>query len=135
MSVIVLALNLLAAAGLLAVALKYLTGPAPAAYHASMFEKANALLKEIHVDVLRALYRNMGAAFLALTVALAALAWFAGEAMWGRIAIIVIGLIAGFVSTISTYSMEKKTGVGTPWRAAAAIVVLLVVAFVLSFVA
>ena len=110
-------------------------GPAPAAYHASMFEKADAPLKEIHVDVLRALYRNMGAAFLALTVALAALAWFAGEAMWGRIAIIVIGLIAGFVSTISTYSMEKKTGVGTPWRAAAVIVVLLVVAFVLSFVA
>lgn len=127
----VMILQLLVSAGTALMGLKFLTGSVPASYHREIIEAAGNKIEGGHVQVLTAAYRSMGAGFLALAVSLAMIVWFAGSTSWGQAAILLSGLVSLLPILLVTYRTEKASGVRTPWRFAAILLLLLVVAFVL----
>ena len=131
MTAIILGVQLLVAAGAALMGMKYLAGPVPADYHRNIIEKDGGSIEAGHRQVLNALYRSMGAGFAGLAVSLALLACFAGDRVWGQWAILVTGLVSIVPIVVVTYRTERETGVKTPWRTAAALLVLLVAAFLL----
>ena len=132
MTGIILVVQLLVAAGAALMGMKYLAGPVPADYHRNIIEKGGGSIETGHRQVLTALYRSMGAGFLGLAISLAMLAWFAGGSVWGQAAILATGLVSILPILVVTRRTEQETGVKTPWRIAAILLVLLVAAFLLS---
>jgi hypothetical protein len=91
-------------------------------------------LGEATLKVFGALYKVMGGGFLALGIILAMLTLFGvwNNVIWAKLAILVGALIAGGFSALIPREVEQATGVRTPWRIAAALTALTIVAFVIS---
>jgi len=128
---IIMILQLLVSAGAALMGLKFLTGPVPATYHREIIEAAGNKVESGHIQVLTAIYRSMGAGFLALAISLAMIVWFAGTTNWAQAAILLSGLVSLVPILVVTYRTEKASGVKTPWRLAAILLLLLVIAFLL----
>lgn len=134
MLMIAVALDLLAAAGLCALAAKYTFGPAPADYHAEILRKAGHDIDETLKQLFRGINGALGGGFFALAAALAAMTLFGvyQDMLWAKLAVVVTGLLAGVPSALAVRSVELNTGVRTPWRPAVILIAVLVVAFLLS---
>jgi hypothetical protein len=119
-------------AGMAAMALKYGRGPVPLDYHKDILGDP---IPEDVLTVIGALYRVFGAAMAALALAGAALALgpLAQGAMWAKFIIFAVILLVAIPSMIVPRQVENATGVRTPWRVAAVLLAVSVVAFVLSF--
>ena len=127
-----LMLNLAAVAATLALAVKYLSGEVPKDYHAAIFVKGGAPVREAHRLVLRAVYHAMAGGLIGVALAIAALTWFGSGETWTRYTSPLIGIAAGAPTAITAYRTEKATGVRTPWRPAVALPVVLIVAAILG---
>jgi hypothetical protein len=127
-------LDILAAAGLSALAAKYFFGPAPADYHGNMLTAGGTDIDDTMRLVFAAINRAFGGALFALSLTIAALAVFGvtADMMWAKVVIVLAALLAGVPAASVAYAAEKKTGQKTPWRAAAVLVAIAVVAFVIS---
>ena len=131
-------LYLLTAAGIALLAAKYAFGPIPAPHHAAMLAKAGEAPGEATLRVMAALYRVMAGALFGGGLAVLVLAWFGlgmGEAPaqpWAQASLPLIVLAIGLPATLTTWRTERATGIRTPWRAAAALTGLGLLAFVLS---
>ena len=112
--------------------IKYIRAKPPLDYHAEI-TKADEL-SEATLKVFGALYKVMGGGFLALGIILAMLTLFGvwNNIFWAKLAILVGTLIAGGFSALIPREVEQATGVRTPWRIAAALTTLTIVAFVIS---
>ena len=134
MLMIAIALFAICALGLCAMGAKYCFGPVPADYHLKIMGLSKSDLSPQQITVFSAIYRVMGAGFFALAIALASLSFFAVslDLMWAKLTVLIVGLVAGIPALRITYSIHKKTGVETPWKPAAAIVIILLLAFILS---
>lgn len=125
-------LYLAAALGVLAMGLKFLCAVPPLDYHAEITrneEPGDATLR-----VLGALYKVIGGSFLSLGVVLIIVTLFGvwNDLLWAKLANLIGALLAGGLSALVPRNVEKATGVRTPWRTAAALTGLVVVAFVFS---
>ncbi|MGB7336350.1 MAG: hypothetical protein WBD01_11230 [Salaquimonas sp.] len=119
---------------LLAFAAKFILGPAPADYHQKIIEASGAVIEEGHRKVFRAVYQVMGGSFIALAISIIGLAIFGvlNGVVWAKFLIFCVGLFASVSAMIVTRAMEDRTGVKTPWKAAAMLTVILALAFILS---
>jgi hypothetical protein len=126
----------LAALGLIALAGKYLFGPAPADYHRQILSHDGVDNVEPLRRLFRALYVLIGSAFLSIALGVGALA--AGPILDGSgeaVAIAtVMALVAGLPSGLVAWQAERRTDVRTPWRAALALTGLVVVGAALAVV-
>ena len=136
MLMIAVALDLLAAAGLCALAAKYTFGPAPAGYHAEILRGAGHDVDETVKRLFGGINAALGGGFFALAAALAAMTLFGiyHDALWAKVAVVITGLLAGVPSALAVRSVEQHTGVKTPWRPAVILTAVLVVAFALSLI-
>lgn len=134
MLMIAIALFVICALGLCAMGVKFGFGPVPADYHLKIMGLSKSDLTTQQITVFSAIYRVMGAAFFGLAIAVASLSIFAVslDLMWAKLTVLIAGLVAGIPALRMTYSIQKKTGVETPWKPAAAIVTILILAFILS---
>ena len=122
----------LAMAGTAAMALKYGRGAVPLDYHRNIIGDP---VPENVVIVVHALYRVFAAALAALALAGTALALgpLAQGAVWARLVIFAVVLLIAVPSMLVPRQVEITTGVRTPWRAAAMLLGVSALAFVLSF--
>jgi len=129
---VAVALYCLAMAGVAAMALKYGRGPVPQDYHKAILGDQ---IPDAVLTVIGALYRVFGAALAALALAGAALALgpLAQGALWAKFVIFAVAVLVAVPSMIVPRQVENATGVRTPWRIAAVLLAVSVVAFVLSF--
>jgi len=127
-----IALHLLVSLGVIAMGIKYICATPPLGYHAEI-TKADKLSKEA-LMILGALYKAMGGGFVSLGVMLVLLTLFGvwNDLLWAKFAALAGALIAGSFAMLAPRKIEQLTGVTTPWRIAAALTALAVVAFVVS---
>ncbi|WP_425040331.1 hypothetical protein [Primorskyibacter sp. S187A] len=127
-------LNLLTALGVLAMAAKYLTASPLMEYHAEMLKAET--LSPTALQIMKAHYRCLGVALVALSLLIAALAIFVVrlDVTWGKIAIVLATSIAGGGIALAGRETENVTGVKTPWRIAAGLAGLALLAFVLAMI-
>ncbi len=127
-------LNMVAAAGLAAMALKYLRGPAPADYHAEVLKKAKVEITQEVTDVFAAINKVYGAAFMALAIVLVFVSLFGvlQGLVWAKLLVLVSSLVAGIPAAMAARGVEQKTGVRTPWRVAVGLCAIVVLAFLVS---
>ncbi|WP_101068065.1 hypothetical protein [Roseovarius salinarum] len=126
----------LAALGLLALAAKYLLGPAPADYHRQILAHDGLDDIEPVKHIFRALYVIIGAVLTSVALGIGALAAGPVLAGSGPAAAIATGmaLVAGVPGGFVGWQAERRTGVRTPWRQAAALTALVVSGGVLAAV-
>ena len=91
---------------------------------------------DVTVAVIGALYKVMGGALLALGVLLGLVTLFGvmENLLWAKLANLAGSLIAGGFAALAPREVERLTGVRTPWRPAAALTALAILAFVLTLV-
>jgi hypothetical protein len=125
-------LYLAVAAGMIAMAAKYMRATPPLDYHARMMESDNP--GEGTITVIGALYKIMGGAWLALGVVLGLITVFGvmENLLWAKLATLTGSLVAGGFALLVPRDVERLTGVRTPWRVAAALTALAILAFVLT---
>ena len=125
-------LNLLVAAGMLGMGAKYIRAKPPMDYHANILSSV-PVGDEVKM-VLGALYKVMGGAFCALGAGTILLTLFGvwPDIFWAKLTILVMALISGYLATKVTKVAEDYTKVKTPWRIAAALTALAVIAFLVS---
>ena len=95
MLIVSVVLYLVASVGLVALALKYLMGPAPTEYHTEILKRAGLRVEPAVGKVTGALNQVIGSALLAIAVMAAALAVFGvGNRMfWANAALLIAVLI------------------------------------------
>ena len=127
-----MALFLVAAAGVMAMGLKFVRA-APLIDHHAEITKHEQVGHET-CRIIGALYKVLGGAFLSLGAVLAIVTVFGvgNDLFWAKATILLGGVIAGGASAIVPRKVEQATGVRTPWRLAAAITSLVLAAFILS---
>lgn len=127
-------LNLAAVAMLAATAARYYFGPAPTSYHAEILSTANTEINETVRLLFATINRILGASFMALALAvlIATLFGIWQDIFWAKGLVLAVGIVTGTPSTFWAREVERKTGVRTPWRGAAAITTILTIAFLLS---
>jgi len=127
-------LYLAVAAGVIAMAAKYIGATPPLDYHARIMTSDSP--GEGTVAVIGALYKVMGGALLALGVLLGLVTLFGvmENLLWAKLANLAGSLIAGGFAALAPREVERLTGVRTPWRPAAALTALAILAFVLTLV-
>ena len=132
MLLIAVILNLVVAVGLFAMGAKYVRAVPPMDYHAEIL--SGAPVPDPFLKILGGLYKGMGGAFLAMGAGVILLTVFGvfSDVFWAKLTIFVMGLIAGGPATNAAKTVEDATGVKTPWRIAAGLTALVVLAFVLS---
>lgn len=125
-------LYLLASLGVMAMGIKYIRAKPPLDYHAEI-TKADEL-GEATLKVFGALYKVMGGGFLSLGIVLVMLTLFGvwNDVLWAKLTVFVGALIAGGFAALIPREVEQVTGVKTPWRIAAALTALTIIAFVIS---
>ena len=125
-------LYLLVSIGVIVMGIKYIRAKPPLDYHAEI-TKADEL-GEATLKVFGALYKVMGGGFLSLGIMLAMVTLFGvwNDALWAKLTILLGAIIAGGFSALIPREVEQVTGVRTPWRIAAALTALTIVAFVIS---
>ncbi len=126
--------NCLAAVLFLIGAAKYGRGPVPLTYHKLILETEGSDLSAGQKLILRAIYRALGGAMLAIGLLIVAISLGpvrSGE-LWAEVALLLAG--AGFVSGsyFTPRGIEEATGVQTPWRLALLMGGLLLCGFVFS---
>ncbi len=124
----------LAALGTLFVAATYLFGTVPTRYHREVLEKDDTPLTPGLELVMTALCRVLGAGLMASGIAalLFALDLEASDPLALKIRPLLIALIVGVPCVIYPHRVETATGVRTPWRAAVALVAVMLAAFIAS---
>lgn len=127
-------LFLMTALGLLALSAKYLLGPAPTDYHASILRLDGGEISPTQVTMFTAINRVLGCCQLSIAVGAFTLAWvgLSGDLLWAKLAFLAMVLVAGVPSALAAYKVEGLTGVTTPWRPAAALTALGAAGFVAS---
>jgi hypothetical protein len=120
--------------GICVLAAKYGFGAVPADYHREILTKSGQeATGSLHL-ILKAMYRAVASALFAVALAIA-LITFNGvqqDVKWAKLAVLAVVLIVGIPSILITYEVEKVSGVNTPWRAAAGLTAVAMVAFLLS---
>lgn len=124
----------LAALGTLIVASLYLFGEVPMSYHRAILEKEGVALSPGLNLVMTTLCRVMGAGLMASGVSglLFALNIQPADPVLIKMRPLLIGLIIGVPCVIYPRRVEAATGIRTPWRTAAALLGVLLVAFAIS---
>jgi len=125
-------LYLAVATGIIAMAAKYIRATPPIDYHARIMESDTP--GEGTITVIGALYKVMGGALLALGVLLGLVTLFGvmENLLWAKLATLAGSLIAGGFAVLVPREVERLTGVRTPWRPAAVLTALAILAFVLT---
>lgn len=120
--------------GLIGMGYKYITTPAPMDYHREIL--ANTPLTDETRLILDVLYKVMGGSFAALGagIGIVALCGIWADLFWAKLAVLVMLAIAGYFATTLPHKVEAQTGVKTPWRIAAALSGLGVIAFLLALI-
>lgn len=130
MSQIAMVLYGLAAAGIAALGLRYLTTAVPIGYHAAILAKAGEAPSAAVKQILNSAYRVIGGALLGLALCLGFIGM--GPASSGSLRAILFaaaaGLIAGGVSTVAAWRLHAETGERTPWLPAAVLTLVIVIA-------
>ena len=136
MLMIAVGLNCLAALLLIALAGKYLLGPAPADYHEEVLREAGADISSAHKGVFRAVNFVIGSGFLAQAILILLVTYFGvmQDILWAKVTVLVAAVVAGLPPTIAAQQMEKRTRVRTPWRPGIGLMVIVIAAFVLSVI-
>lgn len=122
------------AIGVAILAAKYGFGAVPADYHREILTKSGQEASGSMLLILKALYRAVAAALFAVAIGIA-LITFNGvhqDIMWAKLVVLAMVLIVGIPSTLITYEVEKASNVNTPWRAAAGLTNIAVIAFFFS---
>lgn len=125
-------LNIAVSAGLFAMAYRYMSAKALLSYHVEIMGNAGAS-NETKM-ILMALYRAMGGAFAAIGAGCLLLTVFGiwGDVFWPKLTVLVMALISGVTAILGAKPVEDATSVKTPWRIAAVLMAVAIVAFVLS---
>lgn len=112
--------------------LRYYMAEPPLDYHAELTKADH--FGEQTLMVLGVMYKVMGGSFAALGVVLGLLTLFGAWSglFWAKATIVSGAVIAGAISSGAARGVERSTGVRTPWRIAAALTGLAVIAFALS---
>jgi len=132
MITLAVALNLSASFAIALLGLKYLFGPVPAKYHASILQSWGVPIDAPHQLLFKAINTILGFVLLSLSAGMAAVTYFGilnDDLLWAKLLIVVMGLLSGLPITAVAYSMEKETGVRTPWKPSAALTGVIVFAF------
>lgn len=129
-------LSVLTALGTLAIALKYIFGPAPADYHREMITAQGEDISDIVAKVTWALNKAFGFSLIGIALCFAGLAIFGvfNGLLWAKVLLVIVVITVSLPLTVVAFKMEKLTGVKAPWRPAAFMLVLGLTAFVLSIV-
>lgn len=129
-----IALYLMVSLGIFAMGLKYVRAKPPLDYHANIMKTQKPSTET--VIVLGALYKVMGGSLLALGFVMAMVTVFGvwNDLLWAKFATLVGGLTAGGFAIVVPRNAENRTGVRTPWRIAAMLTLLGIVAFLLSVI-
>ncbi|MFK5997061.1 MAG: hypothetical protein QM492_03015 [Rhodobacterales bacterium] len=127
-------LNLVGAAGLFALSLKYLLGSAPADYHAEILKTGGIEAAGPISGLFKTINTVIGSSFLAIALSIAVITWFGVQAdiLWAKISVLAIGVIAGVPGSEAARRLEKLTSVKTPWRPGYAMTGLTMIAFMLA---
>mgnify|MGYP006290331791 CR=1 FL=1 len=124
----------LAALGLLVLAATYLFGPAPADYHRQILAHDGLHDVEPVKHIFRALYVVIGGALISVSLGVGALA--AGPVLTGSGQAVAtatgMALAAGVPAGFVGWQAERRTGVRTPWRQAAALTALVLLGGLLA---
>lgn len=125
----------LAGLGIVVMALRYGLAEPPLEYHAEMFRQAGAPPHDVHLMLIGGLYRVIGAAMFSFAIFQIGISLgpIANGEIWARWLLLITGLVLGIPSVMVSLEMERITKVNTPWRIAAGLLVLTVLAFVLSW--
>ena len=134
MLTIAVLLNGLCALGLFAMAGKYLTGPVPADYHATILEAGGHAPDDSLRTVVGALYKVMGSAMAAVAVGIVAVSVFGvwSGHFWAKATVLGMVLVVGVPSTLTAWRVARENRVKAPWIPAAALSLLGTIAFVIS---
>lgn len=110
--------NCLAAVLFILAAVKYGSGPVPLTYHRLILEAEGTALSPHTALILKALYRGLAGALLAIAVAIITLSMgpIRAGAFWAEILLLVMGCVFVASSTLTPHNVENQTGVQTPWR-------------------
>ena len=126
--------NCLAAVLFMLGAAKYGRGPVPLTYHKLMLEKEGSQLTPHQEMILRAVYRALGGAMLAVGLFIVALSLGpirSGE-LWAEVAVVLAGAAFLSGSYLTPRRIEEATGIQTPWRLSLLMAGLLVAGFVFA---
>ncbi|MCC1491041.1 hypothetical protein [Cognatishimia sp. F0-27] len=137
MSLVVLILHLAVVAGVAFFALRFLREKAPLDYHAAMMAAEGTIPKPNLLAILTALYRGLGAAYAALGLVTLrfAVEGFQEGTLWPAATIALLTAIGGVPLALAARQAEAQSGVRTPWRAAAALVGLAILALLVALLA
>ncbi|MCF8466510.1 MAG: hypothetical protein K9G33_03850 [Sneathiella sp.] len=129
-------LNLIGALGLCFMGVKYCFRPAPVDCHLKILGVPKSELDLQQVIVFSAIYRVMGASFLAVAISIASLSWFGVSAnlLWAKVTVLIVGMAVGFPAFAITYRVAKQTDVETPWKPIVIMLTVLIVAFTFSVI-
>ena len=122
------------AIGIIVLAAKYGFGAVPADYHREILGRAGQEASGSMHLILKAMYRATASALFAVALAIV-LITFNGvqqDALWAKLTVLAMVLVVGIPSTLITYEVEKASGVNTPWRAAAGLTAIALLAFLLA---
>jgi hypothetical protein len=125
-----LLLYTLTAAGIAAMAAKYVFGQVPAPHHREALEKDGVSPGQNVVIMLRGIYLAFAGALLAVAILIAYMAYVpvrAGDG-YARLMLLLAGLVVGTMTTYGAWQFEKRTGIASPWKIAAGLTVLVVLA-------
>ena len=116
----------LAALGLVALAARYLFGPAPADYHRQILSHDGVGDVAPLTPIFRTLYVIIGSSVLSVALGVGALAAGPVLAGSGQAVAIATGmaLVAGVPAGVVAWQAERRTGVRTPWRPVAGLTAL-----------
>lgn len=134
MLIAAIACNCLAAVLFILGAAKYGSGPVPLTYHKLMLDKEGSQLTVYQEMILRAVYRALGGAMLAIGLFIIALSLGPirqGE-LWAEVALLLAAAAFLSGSYLTPRRIEDATGIQTPWRLALLMSGLLVCGFILS---
>ncbi len=131
MLILAVLINVLAAAGAIFLAARYVQAASPLDYHVEILGGA---VEDRTAKILGALYKGMGGAFASLGLGIILVSLFGvwNDLFWAKLTVLVMFGVAGYFATIGARGLEAATGVTTPWRPAAGITGAGIVAFVLS---
>jgi hypothetical protein len=122
------------ALGLVALAARYLFGPAPTTHHAAVLRQGGGTIGEPQRLLFVTLNRILGCCQLAIAVGAFTLAWLglSEDRLDAKLAFIAIVLLVGVPSGLAMQRLERLTGVRNPWRATIALVSLSLLGFAAS---
>jgi hypothetical protein len=122
------------APGLVALAAKYLFGPAPTTHHAAVLRQGGGTIGEPQRLLFVTLNRILGCCQLAIAAGAFALAWLglSEDRLGAKLAFIAMALLVGVPAALAMQRLERLTGIRNPWRATVALTALALLGFAAS---